>query len=83
MSEKPVIYIKPGCPWCHEALEFLDDNGIEYRKVDVTSDPKHMEEMVKLSGQSKAPTMQWTDGAILADFGVAELEPFLEERDAL
>jgi hypothetical protein len=35
-----------------------------------------MQEMVDLSGQSKAPTMDW-DGEVLADFGVDELVPFL------
>jgi hypothetical protein len=38
-----------------------------------------MDEMVELSGQSKAPTMDW-DGDILADFGVDELVPFLRSK---
>lgn len=35
-----------------------------------------MEEMFSLSGQRKAPTMDW-EGEVLADFGVDELVPFL------
>jgi hypothetical protein len=38
-----------------------------------------MREMVALSGQSKAPTMDW-HGEVLADFGVDELVPFLKKR---
>lgn len=38
-----------------------------------------MAEMVALSGQSKAPTLDW-DGEVLADFGVDELVPFLEGK---
>jgi hypothetical protein len=41
-----------------------------------------MEAMVALSGQTKAPTMDW-HGEVLADFGVAELEPFLRQRGVL
>jgi hypothetical protein len=38
-----------------------------------------MQVMVDLSGQSKAPTMDWA-GEVLADFGVDELVPFLRAR---
>ena len=38
-----------------------------------------MQEMIDLSGQSKAPTMDW-DGEVLADFGVDELIPFLKKK---
>ncbi|MDX2225869.1 MAG: glutaredoxin family protein [Verrucomicrobiae bacterium] len=81
-SNTPLIYVKSGCPWCSEATEFLDDHGIEYKTVDVHADSKAFEEMKKISGQSKAPTMVW-NGEILADFGAAELEPWLRERDLI
>lgn len=35
--------------------------------------------MLHLSGQTKAPVLDWS-GEILADFGAAELEPFLAAR---
>ena len=38
-----------------------------------------MQEMIDLSGQTKAPTMNWF-GTVLADFGVDELIPFLKEN---
>jgi hypothetical protein len=41
-----------------------------------------MKVMVDLSGQSKAPTMDW-DGEVLADFGVDELVPFLRRHNAI
>ena len=40
---------------------------------------KAMEEMRELSGQTKAPTMDW-NGDVLADFGVDELIPFLKKH---
>lgn len=75
----PTIYIKPGCPWCEEVLDYLDDKEIAYDKIVVTGDREAMDEMVELSGQSKAPTMDW-DGEVLADFGVDELVPFLRRQ---
>jgi glutaredoxin 3 len=78
---KPILYIKQGCPYCAEATEFLDEHGIEYQQVEVLSNPAAFEEMRKKSGQTKAPTLDW-HGEILADFGVDELEEFLNARNA-
>lgn len=75
----PILYVKTGCPWCEEVLDYLDEHRLPYRKVVVSGDPAAMQEMVELSGQSKAPTMDW-DGEVLADFGVDELVPFLKAR---
>ena len=75
----PIIYIKPGCPWCEEVLDYMNAKDLPYEKVVVTGDPDAMAEMVALSGQSKAPTMDW-DGEVLADFGVDELVPFLRRK---
>lgn len=78
----PILYVKNGCPWCDDVLEYMDSNNIAYKKVVVSGNPAAMQEMVDLSGQSKAPTMDW-DGEVLADFGVDELIPFLKEKKAI
>lgn len=72
----PVLYVKEGCPYCEEAMSFLDEHGIDYTVKEVLADPRAFEEMRKKSGQSKAPTLDW-NGKILADFGVEELPQFL------
>lgn len=79
-QDLPVLYIKRGCPWCHEAIEFLDSHGVSYRQKDVSSDPAAFDEMRAKSGQGKAPTLDW-HGKILADFGTDELVPFLREQN--
>jgi len=72
----PVLYVKSNCPWCNEVIAYLDHKKILYRKVLVSGNAEAMQEMIKLSGQSKAPTLDW-NGEVLADFGVDELIPFL------
>jgi glutaredoxin 3 len=79
---RPLVYIKRGCPWCDEAEEFLQKHGIAYDVVDVRSDRTAFDRMIELSGQSKAPTMDW-DGEILADFGATELAVFLRQRGVI
>jgi len=82
MADSPILYIKPGCPWCEEVVDFLDRKNISVKTVVVSGNREAMQEMVDLSGQSKAPTMDW-HGEVLADFGVDELVPFLKKRGIL
>lgn len=76
----PILYIKSGCPWCIEVVDFLNDKGIGYREKNVADDAAAREEMQQKSGQSRAPTLDW-NGKILADFGVDELVPFLRKQN--
>ena len=78
MSDLPILYVKNGCPWCDEVIEYLDAKNIPYRKIIVSGNQQAMSEMVALSGQTKAPTLDW-HGTVLADFGVDELIPFLRK----
>ena len=78
------LFIKPYCGWCHKAMRWLDNHGIEYETVDVISDEAAFDEMIRLSDQDLAPVID-VDGEILADFGPEQLEDFwrkLEKRDA-
>jgi glutaredoxin 3 len=79
-EELPILYIKTGCPWCLEVVEFLSEHGIGYREKNVSLDPAAMQEMKRVSGQAKAPVLDW-HGKILADFGLDELKPFLQKQN--
>lgn len=76
----PILYVKPGCPWCTQVIDFLSANGVGYRERNVTEDPDAFAEMQRKSGQTCAPTLDWS-GQILADFGVDELVPFLRKQN--
>ena len=79
MEKERILYVKNGCPWCVEVEQYLERNQIKVSKVIVSGDRQAMDEMTKISGQTKAPTLNW-EGQILADFGVEELVPFLEGK---
>jgi len=78
--DKVRLFIKPFCDWCQQAMDWLDDQGIEYEVLDVTSDEKACLEMSRLSGQTVAPVID-VDGRILADFGARELSAFWKKLD--
>lgn len=75
------LFIKPTCPWCREVMAWLDERTIPYERLDITADRSVREEMERISGQPRVPTMQ-ADGRVLADFGVEELEPWWAEQFA-
>ena len=79
-ADTPTLYVKNGCPYCQEAMQFLDEHGIDYQMKEVLSDARAFEEMQSKSGQTKAPTLDW-NGKILADFGVEELPTFLRAQN--
>ena len=35
-AELPILYVKTGCPWCGEVIEFLSTHGIGYREQNVS-----------------------------------------------
>lgn len=74
-AKKVRLFIKPYCGWCHKAVRWLDEHGVEYESVDVVADPAAFEEMIRLSGQELAPVID-VDGEILADFGPEQLAGF-------
>lgn len=79
-TELPILYVKTGCPWCAEVIEFLSAHGIGYREKNVSQDSAALAEMERISRQTKAPVLDWR-GKILADFGVEELKPFLQTQN--
>ena len=73
------LFIKPYCGWCHEAIDWLDERGFAFEKLDVTTDAAARKEMAALSGQTLAPVIE-VDGEVLADFGVDELEVWWKKQ---
>lgn len=74
------LFIKPYCGWCHEAKDWLDERGIQYEELDVTSDRAARSEMIQLSNQTLAPVIE-VDGEILADFDTDQLEEFWKKLE--
>ncbi|MFM2177008.1 MAG: hypothetical protein RL015_1106 [Verrucomicrobiota bacterium] len=67
------LFIKPGCPWCDEAIEWLTGHDISFVTLDVIRDATARAEMLELTRQTKAPCID-VDGNLLADFGADELD---------
>lgn len=74
------LFVKPYCPWCHRAADWLDAHDIEYETIDVIANEAAFDEMIRLSGQDLAPVLD-ADGKILADFGPEQLPGFFKKSE--
>tara|TARA_B100001093_G_C26661955_1_gene942222 strand:+ start:82 stop:348 length:267 start_codon:yes stop_codon:yes gene_type:complete len=70
---KPKLFVKQGCPWCIEALEYFKTKAVDFEIIDVRTEPTRMPELIEASGQSKTPTLQNGD-FVVADFDIEEFE---------
>lgn len=74
---KVKVYSTPTCPWCRRAKEFLAENKVEFKDIDVSSDQKASEEMVEKSGQMGVPVLD-IDGTILVGFDQEKIKETLK-----
>ncbi|NDV62946.1 glutaredoxin family protein [Puniceicoccales bacterium CK1056] len=74
----PTIYIKPGCPWCRQAMSFFSQHGVQLEVRDVTASTQNMKRMLDISGQSLTPTFEFGE-FVVADFSVDEFIDALEQ----
>jgi glutaredoxin len=77
------LYVKTWCPWCIRAQDWLRERGYQYELIDVEKTRADYEEMVRLSGQRRTPTLVTGTGLVLPDFGPEELEVFLGKHSIL
>jgi len=74
-----IFYSKKGCPWCDDARTYMVDKGLQFEEKEVRSNQDFYDEMVQISGQSKAPTFV-INGNVLADASAEELEQYLQAK---
>lgn len=79
MAQKPILYIKRGCPWCREAVAWFQQHAIDVDLRDVNLSAANMQRMVEISGQTLTPTFEYGD-FVVADFSVDELLDELAEQ---
>lgn len=61
------VYSTLTCPYCITLKNFLKERGIQFEDIDVSSDLKAQEEMIKKSGQLGVPVVD-IDGEIVVGF---------------
>ncbi|MCL5017399.1 MAG: glutathione S-transferase N-terminal domain-containing protein [Patescibacteria group bacterium] len=57
-DKKVKIYSTPTCFYCRKAKEFFVKNGVKYEDINVLTNMKAREEMVKKSNQLGVPVIE-------------------------
>ena len=69
----PILYIKQGCPWCVDALEYFKQINLKLEVVDVIQNPSKMKDLMECSGQNKTPTLK-NGNFVVKDFDIEEFK---------
>lgn len=48
------LYVLETCPYSRKVMDFMEENGIQYRKHDI-EDEKNLNELIKLGGRVQVP----------------------------
>ena len=79
---KPILYIKKGCPWCVDALNYFQAKGLKLDIRDVRVSTDDMRDLQKVSGQTLTPTLSYGD-FLVADFDISEFETAIDKFPAV
>ena len=73
------IYTSPACHWCRVAKRYFEERGLDYREVDIISDGRARQEMVRMTGQYGVPVIRVGERA-MTGWDKAEFERLLHGR---
>ncbi len=78
-SKRVIVYSTPTCPHCTTIKNYLKDNRITFRDIDVSRDQNMAQQMVKKSGQQGVPQIE-INGRIVVGFNKPKIDKLLEIR---
>jgi glutaredoxin 3 len=71
------VYSTPSCPWCIKVKEFLKENDIDFKDMNVAEDQVAAKEMVQKSGQMGVPVLD-INGTIIVGFNEPKIKEMLK-----
>lgn len=74
-----IIFTTPSCSFCRTAKQYLRQQGVKFKDVDVSRDPSAARDMVKRSGQQGVPVLD-IGGKIVVGFDRPKIDHFLGLR---
>lgn len=67
MEKNVLVYSTSTCPFCIRVKQFLTENNISFKNIDVSDNHQAAEEMIQKSGQMGVPVLD-IDGKIIVGF---------------
>ena len=65
MENSVTIYSTPTCHFCQAAKDFMNENNVEYKEVDVSTDAEQRQHMIEMTGQMGVPVIRIGDDVVV------------------
>ena len=52
-----IVFTTPTCSWCRRAKQYLSQQRVHFREVDVSRDPAAARDVVRMTGQMGVPVI--------------------------
>jgi len=74
------LFSTPICPYCFSLKRFLEEKGVEFEEIDVSSDEKFMNEVLEKTKQTTVPVLD-IDGEFIVGFDRKKICEVLKIED--
>lgn len=82
MTDKKIkVYTTPTCPYCKMVKDFLNEEGIDFKDINVAQDQEAAKEMIERSGQMGVPQID-INGTLIVGFDKDKIKEELEKLDS-
>lgn len=71
-----LVFTTPTCPWCQRAKQYLRQQNVPYREVDVSRDSAAARDLVRRTGQMGVPVVE-IDGRPIVGFDQRTIDRML------
>lgn len=71
------IYTTSGCNFCHQAMDYLKEKGVEFESFDVGADKDAYQEMRKISGGLRSVPILAIEDKVIVGFDRPAIEEAL------
>ncbi len=75
-SHRVLVFTTPTCPWCSRAKQYLRQQKVPYREVDVSRDAAAARDLVRRTGQMGVPVVE-IDGRPVVGFDQRTIDRLL------
>ena len=74
------LFTTPTCPFCMPLKKFLEERGIEFEAIDVSSDMEAQKEMIEKTKQQTVPVID-INGEFVVGFDRKKISELLNIKD--
>lgn len=77
MSKNVIVFSTPTCGWCRKLKDYLKENNVRFKEIDVSKDTIAARDMIRKSGQQGVPQM-WINNVPVVGFDKEKIKKLLQ-----